>query len=118
MDETKKSTEKVEKTSNDDKLKVVEEQAKKEPKKSSYKQERKRILQMLRRSTPGTTEYRQLLISLHALEEDRKIKRDKAVSGDTIVKCATSAVVTTAMFVFESENPIRSRLLSFIPKII
>lgn len=85
--------------------------------KSSYKQERKRILAKLGATEPGTQEYRELLIMLHSLEESKKTSGERRLSADTVCKSGVSLVSTGALILFERNNPITSKLLSFIPKI-
>lgn len=85
--------------------------------KSSYKQERKRILAALGQAEPGTQEYRELLIMLHSLEESKKTSGERRLSADTAVKSGVSLISTGALIAFERNNPLTTKLLSFIPKI-
>lgn len=85
--------------------------------KSSYKIERKRILAALGQTEPGTREHRELLISLHSLEEAKKTSGERRLSADTAVKSGVSLISTGALILFERNNPITTKLLSFIPKI-
>lgn len=85
--------------------------------KSSYKLERKRILAKLGQAEPGSDEYRALLVMLHSLEESNKTRGERRLSADTAVKSGVSLLSTGALLLFERNNPITSKLLSFIPKI-
>lgn len=86
--------------------------------KKGYKEEKRRIMTALREATPGTEDYRKLLISLNGLETTHNLEKTRSVTGDTVAKCITQAVSTGVLMLFECENPIRSKLLSFIPKMI
>lgn len=85
--------------------------------KSSYKAQRKRILAKLGEYEPGSVEYSKVLGQLHSLEESNKTRGERRLSADTAVKSGVSLLSTGALIAFERNNPITTKLLSFIPKI-
>jgi hypothetical protein len=101
-----------------DELIETKDTAKESKKKNSYSKEKKRIINLLLEATPGSDEYKALLLSLNDLEKAHAIDKSRGLTGGDILKCATQVVTTTAMFIFESENPVRTKFLSFIPKVV
>lgn len=95
---------------------------KKEPKvkkqRFSYRKERKRLLEALASAEPDSKEFHEIAVNLKELEACNQIKHARGVTGDTVVKATTSTVTTGMLMLFECENPIRSKLLNFIPKLI
>lgn len=92
---------------------------KKEPKKKvSCRKERKRLLEALAQAEPGSKEFTAIATNLKELEACNQIKHARGVTGDGIVKATTHTVTTGMLMLFECENPIRTKLLSFIPKLI
>ena len=96
----------------------MKESKQKKPKiKSSYKEQRRRILAKLSEYEPGTAEYSKVLIQLHSLEESNKTRGERRLSADTAVKSGVSLLSTGALIAFERNNVITTKLLSMIPKI-
>ena len=96
----------------------MKESKQKKPKiKSSYKEQRRRILAKLSEYEPGTVEYSKVLVQLHSLEESNKTRGERRLSADTAVKSGVSLLSTGALIAFERNNVITTKLLSMIPKI-
>lgn len=96
---------------------VKKEKKEKKPK-FSYRKERKRLLAALAQADPGSKEFNEIAKNLKELEACNQIKHARSITGDGIAKCATHTVTTGMLMMFECENPIRTKLLSFIPKLI
>ena len=89
----------------------------KKKKKGSIKAAERQVLDAMQELDPKSDEYGKLAQRLKLIEEARKESGSTKVSKDTIAKGAITLASTGLLLAFEHNNPITSKLLSFIPKV-
>lgn len=86
--------------------------------KASYKEERQRLLELLKETEPTDDNYPKLQQRLKALEEADDIRKTRRLTADSVLKVSATIALTVGLVIVEQKVPLSSSLVKLLPRVL
>ena len=86
--------------------------------KATYKEERQRLLELLKETEPTDDSYPKIQQRLKALEEADDIRKTRHLTADSVLKVSATVALTVGLVIVEQKVPLSSSLVKLLPRVL